>query len=46
MTAAERLSWANSTGTWHCLLWPARGRVSLHLPHRAADGVAGARGPR
>ena len=46
MTATERLSWANSTGTWPCLLRQTRVRAVVHLPRRAADGVPGARALR
>ena len=46
MTATERLSWANSTGTLPGLLRQTRVRAAVHLPRRAADGVPRASGLR
>jgi hypothetical protein len=43
MTATERLSWANSTGTLPGLPRQAEVRPVVYLPRRAVEGVPGAR---
>jgi hypothetical protein len=46
MTATERWSWANSTGTLPGLLRQAGVRPVVYLPRRAAEGVPRASGLR